>query len=1014
MQPNGTQGARSLRRPLPISLRNAPLDPPVFTSAFSDENNNNNNGGGATSSPLVCHPPESSPSYKSMELPGSQTLSVHSQELKKKSLAELLAVKNKSPSSAVVEAAPPSFTSSFPQKTAGGVTGLTTLTSVSTPPVADSQIGRSSSPPPTANSVFQSHHVDASVRPSTNKPASNGVATRTFSINANSDHITRGAPKLDSTVVKADGPAFLPPSSASIHHTPSSSTVSEANATGNPPSSASLQKPAVVLSASPEDLLAKKPSAAEAASFSFAPRPSSSKKEVIGGRPASLSPLSPSRGTIFSSGIKGVVRHRLLKEMIDHVEDTYKIIVCDQVGAQILNSCFRMHELMEHDVVVVEDLLLARQPILNSPALYFLSPENPLGIEAMEADWSTRPRYKNLHVFWTSQAPDAVLERLSRNRLLAANIRSMVDMMLDFEASETLMFQLNTKLDFPALLSTSCSASQRDPSHVSSKAHTPCSAPLVQEVSYSEAQWDAIQRHDTVLKKLAYKLVSVFHAIGDGLPIIRYHSQSPTAQKFAELVATECKNFIGPALSPTAVHRPQLIIFDRCSDLLEPLAHHRSYQCLAGELCPFPNGVYEQSYQGRKGEELKRVMMIDEQDEHWGRFRHESFDLCLRVFQEHLKKLLEENPSLAHGMQKGVGVTAAGSAIRALPEFLERQSKLSAHVDICTTITQRYVKQQLQAVIDMELDIIYRRRPTKELLKEIKSIGGDLSISASLRVRLLALSFAFLPEKSFPVDERWKLISNCGLAEEMAPMMPILQVALQRSSRLWMSVIGKNMPVSMKDNSGASEEQTEGGKNRVGGGGANDASSTKGLLHHPTLAKFILEEMIKETLNPSEFPYVPDTVEDSQGGLNHLRDHLSLRKEKKQTVHYNAIRTSSSQTSGAKEEALLHLGYEGTYGLKAPEKIILFVLGGVTYGEGRVAYELAKEYGREVIVGGCHILQHADFLKEMRECGLVFFPSPHSGTPGSVEKNSVVNTSTNASMAPSASSMDCPSSFLIP
>lgn len=992
MDSGDPQKPRSLRRPLPVSVRNTALEPTEFTTVTG---RNVPSGAGEASSVRSSalgiapfEPPVNSSS--------DEEYATKSRETKKKSLAELLAAKNTSSSPNVVP--PSSFVAApSPQRSKETAPPLTSLPSISSE--IPQRIQHSSS-----DAFLPPHHAD---------PVSNRVQKAPVSQSMNAK-----------TVNGADAGNSLPPPSASkkvSFASKESETVSSSSSivpqhsiasnldpgstlprspTTTPPPSSSLT-PSASPPISPGDLLAQKSDAAQTSAFSFAPRssPTNAKGLVSGkGTPLSGSPLSLQTGPNFGSGVKGSVRERLLKEMIDHVEEPYKIIICDEAGAQILNNSFRMHELMEHDVVVIEDLMVARQPILNSPALYFLSPDNAAGIEAMLADWSSRPRYKNLHVFWTSHVSDSVLEQLRRNLLLKSHLKTMVDMMLDFEATETLFFHLNTKMDFTSLLATSLGGAQAGSGTVLGKGDTPLTDPRTQGSSFFDKQAKMVEQQVSVLQQLSNKLLSFFHTLGDGLPIIRYHNRSPTAKHFAEMLVLGASKLSGSALSPSAAHRPHLIIVDRCCDLLEALAHHRTYQCLAADLCPFPNGVYEQTYHGRKGEELKRVMMIDEQDEYWGRFRHESFDVCLKFFQEELKKLLEENPSLAHGMQKGVGVSAAGSLVRALPEFLERQSKLSAHVDICTTIAQRYAKQQLQAIVDLELDIVYHRRSTKRLLKEIKIIGGDLSIAAPLRVRLLAFSFVFLPEKVFPVSLRTKLITNCGLADEMLPMMQSLDIAQQRVAKSLASIFTKSVSAAADESSGASEEENEEGKkahNSVSG------SSSKKLLHHPIFAKIILEDVLKEKLSPAEFSYVAGTNNTTNEELSTARDRFLQKTEKKQTLRYTSFRSVAQHAAAGKEEALLQLGYDGTYCLRAPEKIVLFVLGGVTHGEGRVAYELAKEYGREVIIGGCHILNSTDFVKEIRDCALLFCPSPPLMEVDSVTESTHLNTSSEPSKVPS-------------
>lgn len=983
---------RSLRRPLPISVRNATLEPTDFTAVTG---RNVPSGGGESSSVR-----SSALGIAPFELPvdssGDADSASNFRETKKKSLAELLAAKNTSSSPHAVIASPFVVAPSS-QRTEGTAPPLTSTPSISSE--VPQKIQRSSS-----DAFLPPQHADPLSKPFRKEPVSQSMKAKAVNDVSVTNSLTTPsfskkvsfAPKEPEAVSSSS--SIVPPHSIASNLDPDFTIAT--SSTSAPSPSPTLPPPAT-LSVFPSDLLEQKSSAAKTTAFSFAPRssPTNGNGFVSGtGSPHSGSPLSPPIGSIFGSGVKGSVRERILKEMIDHVEEPYKIIICDEAGAQILNNSFRMHELMEHDVVVIEDLMVARQPILNSPALYFLNPENAAGVEAMLADWSSRPRYKNLHVFWTSHVSDSVLEQLRRNPLLGYHLKTMVDMMLDFAATETLLFHLDTKMDFTSLLATSFAEAQAGSGNVLEKVGACLTDPTKQNASFFEKQARIVEQHESVLQLLTDRLISFFHTIGDGLPIIRYHSRSPTAKRFAEMLVLGSSKLSGSALSPTAAHRPQLIIVDRCCDLLEALAHHRTYQCLAADLCPFPNGVYEQTYHGRKGEELKRVMMIDEQDEYWSRFRHESFDVCLKFFQEELKKLLEENPSLAHGMQKGIGVSAAGSLVRALPEFLERQSKLSAHMDICTTIAQRYAKQQLQAIVDLELDIIYHRRSTKRLLKEIKIIGGDLSIAASLRIRLLAFSFVFLPEKVFPLSMRTKLITNCGLADDMMPMMQSLEIAQQRVAKFLASAFTKNLSAPADENSDATEEENEEGKKTQNG---TSGSSSKKLLHHPIFAKFILEDVLKNTLSPAEFPYVASANYTNEEELSTVRDHFLQKKGKKQTLRYSSIHSVSQQATVGKEEALLQLGYDGTYCLRAPEKIVLFVLGGVTYGEGGVAYELAKDYGREVIIGGCHILNSTDFVKEIRECALLFCPSPARMEVDGVKEDTCSITPTEPSKPPS-------------
>ena len=50
-------------------------------------------------------------------------------------------------------------------------------------------------------------------------------------------------------------------------------------------------------------------------------------------------------------------------------------------------------------------------------------------------------------------------------------------------------------------------------------------------------------------------------------------------------------------------------------------------------------------------------------------------------------------------------------------------------------------------------------------------------------------------------------------------------------------------------------------------------------------------------------------------------------------------------------------------------RLIVFIVGGVTRGESREAYELSKALGRDVIVGGTEMLKPWDFVNRLAVLG---------------------------------------------
>ncbi|RNC53574.1 syntaxin binding protein 1 [Trypanosoma cruzi] len=71
-----------------------------------------------------------------------------------------------------------------------------------------------------------------------------------------------------------------------------------------------------------------------------------------------------------SNGVCGCVRDYIFHQMLNAVHGSFKVF-CVAHAASVLSCSLRLHDLMEHGVTLLEDLMTPRQPIMSSPALYF-------------------------------------------------------------------------------------------------------------------------------------------------------------------------------------------------------------------------------------------------------------------------------------------------------------------------------------------------------------------------------------------------------------------------------------------------------------------------------------------------------------------------------------------------------------------------------------------------------------------------------------------------------------------
>ncbi|RNE97575.1 putative syntaxin binding protein [Trypanosoma conorhini] len=639
-----------------------------------------------------------------------------------------------------------------------------------------------------------------------------------------------------------------------------------------------------------------------------------------------------------SNGIRGCVRRYIFHHMLDAVPGSFKVVICDSHAAAVLNCSLRVHDLMEHGVTLLEDLAAPRQPIISSPALYFFAPEEAAVRRVIE-DWAAKDPYAEAHLFALGCTPERHLQQLAQARV-APRVVSFKDMLLEFSAPESLVFHLGMEDAFAPLLS-----------------------PLPQPT------------REFVLDVAASRLVSVFHVLNSGVPFIHYQNRSNICHAFAktffEKLAKLCYDEPDFKKGENVRGKPVLVILDRGFDTVAPLVHQRTYQCLLDDLMPLENGVYEQTFKNRAGEDAKREYAIDEDDVYWCSYRHRFFAQCLEELPAALNELHAEHPALAQGLEKRTDLAELGGAVRGLLEFQEKQAKLSLHIDICSRLMGLYREQRLAEVCEVEQDIAAERRPFKENLESVRRLTKDAAIPEPVRLRLLLLFAAASNTEEFTEAKKQQLLQGCGLASK-AHLFANLEQLTRRVGR---TRCGGPAP--------------ERGERASSLSLPNAATDGDPFLNQ---AYAIMESVARNTLNSADYPAMSSPYEartSAAGGeaatdttvrKKTLRVGLSLAAMRQDhAVGQNGTGGGGGKYNGAaganaepfqkgrgKGENLLDLGGSGgMIALRNPQRIVLFVLGGVTCSERRAAYEISKKYGREVILGGTSMLRPEVFVQEL-------------------------------------------------
>ncbi|KAF5216546.1 hypothetical protein ECC02_010678 [Trypanosoma cruzi] len=146
--------------------------------------------------------------------------------------------------------------------------------------------------------------------------------------------------------------------------------------------------------------------------------------------------------------------------------------------------------------------------------------------------------------------------------------------------------------------------------------------------------------------------------------------------------------------------------------------------------------------------------------------RHCFFAQCVEELSVALKKLHAYHPGLAQGVEPKAKLVRLGSAVRAPPEFRERQARLSLHIDACARLVAQYREKRLAEVREVEQDIAVGHQPLRKSLDGVRHLTRGSAMPRPVRLRLLLLLVAASSTDELTEAKKQQLIRDGGLTPD--------------------------------------------------------------------------------------------------------------------------------------------------------------------------------------------------------------------------------------------------------
>ncbi|XP_057827206.1 SNARE-interacting protein KEULE isoform X1 [Cryptomeria japonica] len=637
-----------------------------------------------------------------------------------------------------------------------------------------------------------------------------------------------------------------------------------------------------------------------------------------------------------------LTRDRLLQEMLRTTKETnsksiWKVLIMDKVTTKVMSYSCKMADITEEGISLVEDVSKRRQPLPAMEAVYFIQPSKE-NVKMFISDMAGKsPLYKRAFVFFSSPIPKELVNLIKRDTSILSRIGALREMNLEYFAIDSQGFSTDQERALEQLFGE----------------HT-----------------ENTRDYEDCLNTMACRLATVFASLKE-FPLVRFRAarsamDATTATTFRDLVPTKLAAALWNCLikyKSSIPNYPQaetcdLLIVDRSIDQIAPVIHEWTYDAMCHDLLNMEGNKHVYEITTQTGKKERKEVLLDEHDPVWFELRDLHFAEASLKLHEKMSQFGSKNKAaqIRLGLRDGSELSTRDmqKMVQALPQYNDQLDKLSLHVDIAAKLNEKIKKQELSEIGHLEQDMVFGDAGTKELINILKT---KEDITPENKLRLLMIYAAINPDKlAGEKGFQWKQLARLS-SDDMNAVKN-------------MSYLGAS--VSKKHSGGFSLKFGTNKKKHAVRKERNQEEDNWQLARFYPMVEELIESLSKGELSKDEYPCMnePSTSSHSSPFHSSRMDAASVRSANSQAYSVRTSRPAStwarprnSDDGYSSDSALRHATSDPKI---LGKRIFVFVIGGATRSELRVAHKLTQKLKREVVLGSSSVDDPHQFITKLK------------------------------------------------